>query len=143
MRTMRKAGHVQYAALPYRASDSAGVEVMLVTSRTTKRWILPKGWPVEGKRPHATAAREALEEAGLVGTVTKRAIGSYSYAKRLKDGGVIECEVQVFPLEVVSQAKSWPEKGKRTVQWFSAAEAAQTIDDPVLSKLIRQFRSES
>jgi len=144
MRTTPKVGPltgVQYAALPYRASDRSGVEVMLVTSRTTKRWIIPKGWPVEGKSPHATAAREALEEAGVVGTVTKQAIGSYSYLKRLKSGAVMDCEVHVFPLEVTRQMSSWPEKRRRTVQWLSPADAAETIENLALSNLIRQFRS--
>jgi len=140
MRVAKKAtprASVQYAALPYRTSEHSGIEVLLVTSRTTKRWIIPKGWPLEGKSPHATAAQEAREEAGLVGKMTKQAIGSYSYMKRLKSGAAIECEVQVFPMEVTAQKRSWPEKGKREVQWFSTTAAAATIEDPVLSNLIR------
>src|ERR1700722_10176279 len=121
---------VQYAALPYRTSEASGVEVLLVTSRTTRRWIIPKGWPLDGKPPHATAAQEAREEAGLVGTITKRPIGSYPYTKRLKSGEAIECEVHVFPMEETSQKRSWPEKGKRVVQWFSRTAAAETIEDP-------------
>ena len=69
---------------------------MLVTSRTTKRWIIPKGWPLDGKPLHATAAQEAREEAGLVGKIAEQPIGSYSYMKRLKSGEAIECEVHVF-----------------------------------------------
>ena len=130
---------VQYAALPYRASDSSGLEVLLVTTRTAKKWIIPKGWPVEGKPPHATAAQEAHEEAGLIGRITKQAIGSYLYEKRMKNGAAVNCEVHVFPMEVTGQARRWPEKGKREVQWFSSAEAAATIEDPILSSLIRDF----
>src|SRR4029077_2749895 len=110
MRTRKKASPhatVQYAALPYRTSERAGMEVLLVTSRTTKRWIIPKGWPIDGKSPHATAAQEAREEAGLVGRITKRPIGSYSYTKLLKSGEAVECEVLVFPMEVTGQKRSW------------------------------------
>ena len=130
---------IQHGALPYRASDGSGLEVLLVTTRTAKRWIIPKGWPVKGKPPHATAAQEAHEEAGLIGRIMKQAIGSYSYAKRMKDGAAIDCEVHVFPMEVTDQARRWPEKGERDVQWFSSAEAAAAIEHPVLSNLIRDF----
>ena len=130
---------IQYGALPYRASDSSGLEVLLVTTRTAKRWIIPKGWPVKGKPPHATAAQEAHEEAGLIGRITKQAIGSYSYEKRMKNGAAVNCEVHVFPMEVTDQARRWPEKGERDVQWFSSAEAAAAIEHPVLSNLIRDF----
>jgi 8-oxo-dGTP pyrophosphatase MutT (NUDIX family) len=144
MRVTKKAitrAGVQYAALPYRATESSDIEVLLVTSRTTKRWIIPKGWPLAGKPPHATAAREAFEEAGLIGRVTKRPIGSFSYVKRVKSGAGIECEVHVFPMEVTAQKRNWPEKGKREVQWFSTTDAAATIQDPVLRKLIKSFEA--
>jgi 8-oxo-dGTP pyrophosphatase MutT (NUDIX family) len=130
---------VQYAALPYRTDDRSGLEVLLVTTRTAGRWILPKGWPVAGKLPHATAAQEAHEEAGLIGRVKRQAIGSYSYAKRMKNGSEIDCEVHVFPMEVTGQARRWPEKGEREVQWFSSGDAVAAIDDPLLGSLIRDF----
>ena len=132
---------VQYAALPYRRNNRSGVEVLLVTSQTTKRWIIPKGWPLDGQAPHVTAAHEALEEAGLIGTTSEQAIGSYSYGKRLKTGTVIECEVHVFPMQVTGQARNWPEKSKREVQWFSLSEAAAAIDNPVLRRLIGSLRA--
>jgi 8-oxo-dGTP pyrophosphatase MutT (NUDIX family) len=131
--------NLQYAALPYRSGEGADREVLLVTSRKTRRWIIPKGWPLEGKPPHATAAREALEEAGLVGTVTKQPIGSYSYVKRAKGGDAIECEVHVFPMEVTAQKRRWQERGEREMQWFSIADAAAAVDDPALANLIRSF----
>jgi 8-oxo-dGTP pyrophosphatase MutT (NUDIX family) len=83
---------------------------MLVTSRETGRWIIPKGWPKKRKAPYASAAREALEEAGVVGEIGRDPIGSYSYKKRLKSGAVVACEVHVFPLEVKHQQKRWLEK---------------------------------
>jgi 8-oxo-dGTP pyrophosphatase MutT (NUDIX family) len=133
---------VQYAALPFRRRAGAGMEVMLVTSRRTRRWIIPKGWPMRRIAPHAAAAREALEEAGVVGRVGKKPIGSYSYEKRLKKGDVILCEVHVFPLEVKRQQKNWPEKGKREIQWLSPAEAAATVLEDVLSDIIRRLQAD-
>ncbi|MFZ0840214.1 MAG: NUDIX hydrolase [Xanthobacteraceae bacterium] len=132
---------IQYAALPFRRRESAGTEVLLVTSRRTGRWIIPKGWPIKRKPPHAAAAQEALEEAGVVGEVRRRPIGSYQYEKRLKTGQAIVCKVQVFPLEVKQQEKTWPEKGKRQVKWFSPEDAASRVDDGVLRDLIRKLPS--
>jgi 8-oxo-dGTP pyrophosphatase MutT (NUDIX family) len=134
--------HVQYAALPYRRHGNSGTEVMLVTSRGTGRWIIPKGWPMKRRAPHATAAREALEEAGVIGQVGTHSIGSYSYEKRLKRGDVVTCEVHVFPLEVKRQQKTWPEKGKREVQWLTSAEAAETVQEPALSEMIRSLQKQ-
>jgi 8-oxo-dGTP pyrophosphatase MutT (NUDIX family) len=104
------AKRVQYGALPYRLSAGSRPQFMLITSRETRRWVIPKGWPKKGKSPRYSAAREAFEEAGVVGAVAKRTIGSFSYEKRLKNGGVVVCEVCVFPLEVRRQNKQWPEK---------------------------------
>src|SRR5258707_10158335 len=103
------AKRVQYAALPYRSSSTYRTEVMLVTSRERRRWIIPKGWPQKGKAPHRSAAREAFEEAGVVGAIRRRSIGSFSYEKRLKKGALVECEVLVFALKVKGQNNKWPE----------------------------------
>jgi 8-oxo-dGTP pyrophosphatase MutT (NUDIX family) len=130
---------VQYAALPFRRRPAAGTEVLLVTSRQTGRWIIPKGWPIKRKAPYAAAAQEALEEAGVVGRVRRRSIGSYQYEKRLKNGGAILCKVQVFPLEVERQQRTWAEKGKRKVKWFSPDKAAATVDEVVLRNIIRKL----
>jgi 8-oxo-dGTP pyrophosphatase MutT (NUDIX family) len=111
---------------------------MLVTSRETRRWIIPKGWPIKGKSPHRSAAREALEEAGVLGAVGRQPVGSFSYEKRLKDGGSVECEVRVFPLEVKRQQREWPEKKERRIKWLSASKAAERVKDPLLSKIIRR-----
>jgi len=133
------AKRVQYAALPYRVKGSSGTEVMLVTSRETRRWIIPKGWPHKGKTPHRSAAREAFEEAGVVGAVRRRSVGSFSYEKRLKSGGVVECVVRVFALEVKRQQKDWPERKQREIKWLSAAAAARTVQEPMLGKIIRRL----
>jgi 8-oxo-dGTP pyrophosphatase MutT (NUDIX family) len=130
---------VQYAALPYRRRGHSRTQVMLITSRETGRWIIPKGWPKRRQAPRASAAREALEEAGVVGEVGRNPIGSYSYKKRLKSGAVVACEVQVFPLEVNRQQKRWPEKGEREFHWFSPTDAAKAVQEPALSDIIRIF----
>jgi 8-oxo-dGTP pyrophosphatase MutT (NUDIX family) len=127
----------QYAALPWRISD--GAEILLASSRETRRWIIPKGWPMKGRKPHVTAALEALQEAGLLGKIEKTKWGSFHYQKRLKDGSTILCRVDVFLFSVLRQRKSWPEKHERETQWFAAAEAARLVDEPELAGLIRKF----
>jgi 8-oxo-dGTP pyrophosphatase MutT (NUDIX family) len=131
------ARRVQYAALPYRRNRAARTEVLLVTSRETGRWIIPKGWPIKRKAPHVAAAREAREEAGVVGKISRRPIGWFSYEKRLKSGRMIVCKVHVFALKVKRQEESWPEKGQRDVQWMSRTKAAKTVGDPTLADIIR------
>jgi 8-oxo-dGTP pyrophosphatase MutT (NUDIX family) len=133
------AARIQYAALPYRVSAAFGTEVLLVTSRETKRWIIPKGWPKKRKDPWDLAAREAIEEAGVVGKISSEPVGSYLYEKRLRNGKSVLCEVQVFPLKVKRQQKSWREKGQRECAWFPLAEAAKAVGEPVLGTLIRRL----
>src|SRR5438876_1413113 len=116
MRSPRKitaARRVQYGALPYRLTARSRPQFMLVTSRETRRWIIPKGWPHKGKTPHHSAAREAFEEAGVVGAVARHPVGSFAYRKRLRSGRVVLCEVHVFPLRVRHQTKLWPERRQR------------------------------
>jgi 8-oxo-dGTP pyrophosphatase MutT (NUDIX family) len=113
---------------------------MLVTSRDTGRWVIPKGWPIGRKAPHASAAREALEEAGVVGKVGRDSIGTYTYEKRLANGAIVICEVQVFLLEVKRQKKAWPEKEEREFKWFSAVEAASSVQEAALSDIILSAR---
>jgi 8-oxo-dGTP pyrophosphatase MutT (NUDIX family) len=132
---------VQYAALPYRWDGRSAVEVLLITSRETGRWIIPKGWPLKGKRPHRTAAREAQEEAGVTGKINRRPIGSFPYRKRLKSGKVVLCEVQVFALRVTGQRARWTEKGERKVKWMPRAKAATTVKNSVLRTIIRSIPS--
>jgi 8-oxo-dGTP pyrophosphatase MutT (NUDIX family) len=133
------AKRVQYGALPYRRRSNARTQVMLVTTRDTGRWVIPKGWPKKRKSPCASAAREALEEAGVIGKVGRDSIGSYSYKKRLKSGAVVACEVRVFPLKVKRQQKSWPERGEREIQWFSRAKAAKAVREAALRQIIRNL----
>ncbi len=133
------AKRVQYGALPYRLSAGSRPQFMLITSRETRRWVIPKGWLKKGKSPQYSAAREAFEEAGVVGAVAKRSVGSFSYEKRLKNGGVVVCEVRVFPLEVRRQNKQWPEKRERVVEWLPASQAAEKVKEPMLGEIIRRL----
>ncbi|CAL8972618.1 hypothetical protein RHODGE_RHODGE_00307 [Rhodoplanes serenus] len=130
---------LQYAAVPYRRNEDGEIEVMLVTSRETRRWIVPKGWPIRGAKPHLSAAREALEEAGVVGETGPEPIGSYRYDKRLKNGTTARCLVEVFPLAVTGQRKRWREKGQREIRWFPLPEAARAVEETGLRRLLRQF----
>ena len=139
--TKRK--RVQYGALPYRMRDRARPEVMLVTSRERQRWIIPKGWPSEQLAPHHSAAREALEEGGLVGEIGARSIGSYYYDKRLSDGSSIKCTVEVFALEVLEQLSSWPEQNQRRTQWFTLQEAASVVEEAELTVVAHRSTSSS
>ena len=101
----------QFAALPFQAG-AEGVEVLLVTSRDTGRWVIPKGWPMKNRRPHRAAAIEAYEEAGVVGKADKTALGTYDYDKRIETGA-IPCRVTVFPLKVAQLLDEWPEGAER------------------------------
>ena len=133
----RQEGSLQYAALPYRRRGDAAIQVMLITSRGTGRWVIPKGWPVTGMSGFDSAAREAREEGGLVGRIGKRAIGQYHYDKRLPDGSAVQCTVEVFALEVERQLRTWPERKERRTQWFAPAEAASAVDEPELRSLLK------
>jgi 8-oxo-dGTP pyrophosphatase MutT (NUDIX family) len=115
------------------------LEVLLITSLERGRWVLPKGWPMKGERPHAAAAREAREEAGVEGKAWRHAIGSYSYGKRLPSGAVLACTVAVYPLAVERQMVRWPEQGQRTLAWFDAREAASLVEEGELGNLIMAF----
>lgn len=117
------------------------MEVMLITSRGTRRWIIPKGWPKIGLAPHRTAEEEAFEEAGLVGKVGKSQIGSYLYYKSFNRGVVASCSVRVFPLKVTRQHKFWPEKHQRQTRWYKPVEAAKFVKEPSLGRVIRKFAS--
>jgi 8-oxo-dGTP pyrophosphatase MutT (NUDIX family) len=131
----------QYAALPWRHRD--GLEILLASSRETRRWIIPKGWPMKGRKPSTTAAVEALQEAGLLGKVAKAKLGSYHYQKRLTNGSTMLCRVDVFPLRVERQRKTWPEMTQRVTRWFTSEEAAELVDEPELAQLIKAFGEET
>lgn len=129
---------VQVAALPWRKGPN-GVEVMLITSRDTGRWVVPKGWPEGQEDLCEAAAREAAEEAGLSGAVSRFEIGRYYYGKRQPSGMKARCEVLVFPIEIDQVAEKWPERKKRKRKWFSPEAAAAMVRERDLAELISAF----
>lgn len=132
----------QIAVLPYRfggPGKDGPTEIMLVTSRGTGRWVIPKGNPLTGMDRHASAAIEAEEEAGVIGAVCPTSIGSYEYRKRRANGAAIMYNVEVFPLAVTRELDEWKEMDERERRWFTFDEAAGAVDEPDLQALIRSF----
>jgi 8-oxo-dGTP pyrophosphatase MutT (NUDIX family) len=125
----------QLAALPWRRGGH-GVEVLMVTSRISGHWLIPKGWPMPGRTAPQAAQQEALEEAGITGRIGAGAIGSYRYDKLLKDGSAIACLVDVYPLLVESELDDWRERAARQRRWFSLAEASARAYEPGLRALL-------
>lgn len=134
-----KSKAVQYAALPYRTAETGDVEVLLITSRETRRWVIPKGWPMKDRPPHEAAATEALEEAGAIGEPHPEPVGDYSYAKVLKSGQAAPIRVTVYPLRVIEMAENWKEQGQRELRWFGYEEAALQVAEEELQAVIRSF----
>ncbi len=129
---------IQVAALPWRRAEG-DIEVMLITSRDTGRWVLPKGWP-EAREPLCeAAAREAAEEAGLCGAISPIEAGRYLYAKALSSGKEVPCEVLVFPLQVRDVADRWKEQRQRERRWMRPGEAAGMVNEPDLGRIIAYF----
>jgi 8-oxo-dGTP pyrophosphatase MutT (NUDIX family) len=130
--------HAQVAALPMKMGDDGVARVLLLTSRASKRWVIPKGWPMKGRKPHQAAAQEALEEAGVTGHAGKKPIGTYDYFKR-REAHFDVCKVAVYLLRVEKQLKSWRERGEREAQWFTLDEAADLVQEPGLVALLQDL----
>lgn len=129
---------IQYASMPYRIVDGHPM-VLLVTSRETKRWILPKGNPEKKMAPHQVAELEAFEEAGVKGKIKSKPFASFPSVKRLKSGKEIPCDVQIYLLEVREELPKWPEKGERDRRWMSFGEAAMISGEPGLVQVLLDF----
>ncbi|MET0241615.1 MAG: DUF47 family protein [Sphingobium sp.] len=128
--------------MPYRADSSAldaPVRILLVTSRETRRWVIPKGNVPSGMAPHVAAANEAEEEAGVCGPVCPTPLGSYRYRKRKGNGASLMVDVDVYPLAVTREYPQWKEDKERERRWFSLAEAARAVEEEDLRFLIRSF----
>ena len=132
---------LQVAALPWRVGE-AGVEILLITSRDTGRWVLPKGWPEAREPLSEAAAREAGEEAGLSGAMSHIEVGRYFYAKALPSGQEVPCEVLVYPLQVSAMASKWKERRERERRWFAGDEAAGMVAEPDLRQIIAAFAAD-
>ncbi len=128
----------QIAALPWR-TKKGDIEILLITSRETKRWVIPKGWPMDHLIDSNAAKREAFEEAGIDGHIRREAVGHFDYTKILKNGDAVETRVTVYPLEVTEVLKSWPEKRQRKREWFSIEDAVWHVAEAGLKDIIRGF----
>ncbi|MER9935102.1 NUDIX hydrolase [Mesorhizobium sp. M0088] len=129
----------QVAAIPFRLIARGDIEVMLVTSRTTRRFIVPKGWPMKGKSGRKAATIEAQEEAGVLGKTLKQPAGTYSYWKRLANR-FVRVDVIVYLLEVSEELADWQEAKRRQRAWLAPADAAMLIDEPDLSTLVKTLK---
>lgn len=127
---------LQAAALCTR-DGAKGPEVLMITSLTTKRWIVPKGWPMEGRSLAEAAQQEAWEEAGVEGHIDDEPLGSYTYRKTVRGGIPVTCRCYVYRLRVDALTKTFPEKGRRERIWMSPAAAASAVDEPELKALLR------
>ncbi len=131
----------QVAALCWRPSSkrASGLEVLLITSLNSKRWILPKGWAEPELTPAENAAREAFEEAGVTGRIDPQPIGTYHYLKDRKDGGGTPCAVEVFVLAVTKQLDDWPEKQARQIAWLPLEQATAQVSELGLRQVLKDF----
>ncbi|MBB3992910.1 8-oxo-dGTP pyrophosphatase MutT (NUDIX family) [Sulfitobacter undariae] len=128
----------QFAGLCWRVRRGK-VQILLITSRRRKRWIVPKGWPMEGKTPAECALTEAWEEAGVIGIASDACIGVYSYARVREGNDSLPCLAMLYPLQVKSLQNDFPEMRQRRRKWVSRKKAARMVDHIELKKLILGF----
>ena len=126
---------LQYGALCWRMHRGK-VEVLLITSRDTGRWVIPKGWPMDKRSPAQAAAQEAWEEAGVQGEIAETRLGSFGYQKVLGPKRALACQVDVFALRVTQLGDKFPERKQRRRKWFSAEKAARKVNEPELRQLL-------
>ncbi len=139
-RILTQSGRLQQiAALVYRR-DGGALRFLVITSRGSGRWIIPKGWPQVGRTLAETALREAYEEAGVRGAVWPEPVGDYSYSKTdLPPGQLNHFTVAVYAVEFSDQEKNWPERDQRVCEWVSPEEAARRVDEDELRQILRGF----
>ena len=130
----------QVAALPWRFDELQGLQILMITSRETRRWVIPKGGRMADKTDAEAAATEAVEEAGVLGEIAARPVGQFRYLKVLSPTTSRACVVSVFPLRVSVQLGAWAEAEERERRWMSSEEAARAVHEPDLAALILGFR---
>ncbi|TCS65599.1 8-oxo-dGTP pyrophosphatase MutT (NUDIX family) [Primorskyibacter sedentarius] len=130
--------HTQCAALCYRIRKGKP-QILLITTRGSNRWILPKGWPVPGKTPGQSAQVEAWEEAGVRGALHDQCIGLFTYFKAGGRQTGMTCMAMVHPLKVKALSKTYPEAGQRKRKWFGRKKAAAYVQEPELAQLLLHF----
>ena len=128
----------QFAALCWRVKNDK-LQFLLVTSRGSKRWILPKGWPMDGKTPHEVAAIEAWEEAGVDGRTDPRPLGLFSFNKIMDEDEDFPCVAMVYAIKVKSVSNKFPEAGQRKRKWVGRKKAAAMVGEPELARILRDF----
>jgi 8-oxo-dGTP pyrophosphatase MutT (NUDIX family) len=132
---LRQAGVIAYRIL------KGKVQILLVTSRETRRWIIPKGNIAARSTPARAASREAYEEAGVKGPIVNPIpLGIYTYFKKLRSGGSRAATVEVYLLKVKKHLKKWPEKRERSLAWMSTTEAMELIEEPGVVPLLARLR---
>ncbi len=133
----------QIAALPIRWDSKGRLRILMVTSRDRGRWVMPKGWLMDGKKPWRAAEIEALEEAGATGFISKRSIGSYHYDKLLDDGESLTCRVTLYPMVVDKLKRRWKERTERKRHWFAPDKAARKVEEQELARLLSDLAVKS
>lgn len=128
----------QFAALCWRIRDEKP-QVLLITTRGSKNWIIPKGWPEHRMTPGNAALREAWEEAGVIGQASELCLGLFSYQKRMADKRFVPCVALVYPVKVTRLARDFPEAGQRKRRWCSPKKAASLVDPPELKQILKTF----
>lgn len=130
---------VQFAALCLRRK-AGRQEVLMITSRDTGRWVLPKGWRMDDRSEGETALTEAWEEAGVIGKLSGETLGTYGALKALEFGPPIPCRVEVHPVKVEKLSARYPEKGQRRRKWMTLTEAAKSVAEPELADMLRGLK---
>ena len=128
----------QFAALCYKKVKGK-IKILLITSRRSGRWVVPKGWPMDRKTPANSAAQEAWEEAGVIGEPVERCLGVFAYSKTAQHLDELPCMVMVYPVKVKKLATDFPEKSQRRRKWFSPDKAAAKVAEPELARILRDF----
>ena len=123
------------------SGPGAALQILLITSCQTRRWIIPKGNIDFHMSPQAAAAQEALEEAGAVGEIGRQPLGVFRYCKALRQGSPVMAKVTVFPLQVVTLLDEWQESHLRERRWFDQSAAVEAVQEPELREIIRSFRA--
>ncbi|MGO4175539.1 NUDIX hydrolase [Bosea sp. TAF32] len=141
MKKLQGKAKLQVGALPLRRNAAGEWEILLVTTRSTKRWTVPKGWPIKKLKAHEAAGREALEEAGVVGPVKRKPVGRSLYWKRLQASFSL-CKVRLYPMHVTQQLAHWPEEAQRLRHWFSLKDASDLVEEPGLRKVLATLKPE-
>ena len=127
----------QFGVVPFRIKDDK-LEILVITARDNGRWVLPKGWPMDGATPAEAAAAEAYEEAGVEGRMLPTVLGLYSYRKAV-NGDDLPIAVTMFAMRVDKVLKSWPEKAQRKRRWVSRKKAVALLKEPDLAQIVRAF----